>query len=147
MVDEALSPSSVSARLIWLAYCPFRLFFRHHFHFVVRQLHDDGISKFLANFQEELGDIRPNDIKKAVLLGDGTTSKMATGAIAIPAPYTIYSVEKALSWTSGDVSFDGLTANSFAAQQITGTPQVKMWDGTTASASVSYRGCANTCRR
>lgn len=31
--------------------------------------------KFLADFKEELGDIRPKDIKKAVLLGDGTRSR------------------------------------------------------------------------
>lgn len=71
------------------------------------------------------------------LLGNGTAHFMQTAAVTIPAPYTIISVERQISWTSGDVSFDGRTANSFACQQITGTPQLKMWDGITASASVS----------
>ena len=55
----------------------------------------------------------------------------------IPSPYFVIEVAKYISWTSANVMSDGKTSNSFAAQQITGTPQVKMYDGTSLTASIS----------
>ena len=71
------------------------------------------------------------------LLWNGAAYWMQTGAITIPAPYFIAETQKALSWTSGAVAFDGRTANSFALQQITGSPQVRLHDGGADSTTVS----------
>jgi len=70
------------------------------------------------------------------LLGDGVAHIMQMTA-TIPAPYFAIEVANYISWTSANVMADGKTSNSFATQQITGTPQVKMWDGTTLTASIS----------
>ena len=70
------------------------------------------------------------------LLGDGVAHIMQMTA-TIPAPYFVIEVAKYISWTSANVMSDGLTSNSFAAQQITGTPQVKMYDGTSLTASIA----------
>lgn len=75
-------------------------------------------------------------VGSASLMGDGTALYLQATA-TIPSPYCIISVEKANAWTSGDVSFDGKTANSFAFQQITGSPQGRMHDGAADSATIA----------
>jgi len=70
------------------------------------------------------------------LLGDGVAGLMQMTA-TIPPPYFVIAVVKPITWTSTDVLFDGKTSNSFAAQQITGTPQVKMYDGTNLTGAIN----------
>jgi len=70
------------------------------------------------------------------LVGDGVASLMQMTA-TIPPPYFVIAVVKPITWTSTDVLFDGKTSNSFAAQQITGTPQVKMYDGTNLTGAIN----------
>ena len=70
------------------------------------------------------------------LVGGGTSKYMQMTA-TIPPPYFVIAVIKPITWTSANVLFDGKTSNSFAAQQITGTPQVKMYDGTNLTGAIN----------
>jgi hypothetical protein len=70
-------------------------------------------------------------------MGDAAALFLQTAALTIPAPYFLCAAVRFNLWASGDVLFDGATANSFAAQQITGTPQIRMHDGSADSSTVS----------
>lgn len=72
-----------------------------------------------------------------MLLGDGAAHFMQTGAITVDAPYSLIEVAADTGWTSGDVTLDGRTANSFAFQQITASPQIRLHDGGANGATVS----------
>ena len=72
------------------------------------------------------------------LLGNGSAHFMQSGAFALAAPYEFFDVFKAISWTSDDVLFDGRDADyEFAAQQFTGTPQIRLKDAGAATTGVS----------
>ena len=71
------------------------------------------------------------------VMGNQVAYWMQTGAITIPAPYALIGVKKANAWGSGNVAVDGRTANSFALQQITGTPQERLHDALADSGTIS----------
>lgn len=71
-------------------------------------------------------------VKSASLLGDGTTSKMATAGFALNQPFTDYFVARPLSWTAGDVMASG-TAGIAGITQVTGTPNINLNAGSAAA--------------
>jgi len=70
-------------------------------------------------------------------LGDAAAYFLQTAALTLDPPYAICAAVQFNTWASADVLFDGRTANSFAAQQITGTPQIRMHDGSADTSTVS----------
>lgn len=86
----------------------------------------------LANTGTKLAQI----VGSPQLVGDGAAMFMQMTA-TIPPPYFVIAVVNPITWTSTDALFDGKTSNSFAAQQVTGTPQVKMYDGTNLTGAIN----------
>lgn len=70
------------------------------------------------------------------ILTDGA-AYFLQGTFTNNSPYTVGGVLRPSTWSSGAVFWDGKTANSFALQQITGTPQMRLHDGTLNGATVS----------
>lgn len=72
-------------------------------------------------------------VDRASLLFDGTAHKMATAAFTLDQPSTHYYVMRHITWTSGDVLADGLSANTGALAQTTGTPKISINAGAAAA--------------
>lgn len=71
------------------------------------------------------------------LLADGAAHFMQTDAFNIAPPYTLFALGRPITWTSDDRLFDGLVTDEFSAQQVTGSPQIRLKDGTSSTATVS----------
>lgn len=72
-------------------------------------------------------------VDRPSLLFDGAAHKMATAAFTLNQPSTHYYVMRHITWTSGDVLSDGLSANTGALAQTTGTPKISINAGAAAA--------------
>lgn len=70
------------------------------------------------------------------ILTDGA-AYFLQGTFTNNAPYFVIPVGRISTWVSGNVLFDGKTLNSFALQQITASPQMRLHDGSLDGATVS----------
>lgn len=72
------------------------------------------------------------------VLFDGVDNFLACDAFTLNQPETIYVLAKQVTWTINDLWFDGNAANSGMLQQLTGSPQIRIFAGSSVgNASVS----------
>lgn len=71
-----------------------------------------------------------------MVIGDAAAYYLQ-GTFTLNAPYFIVEVAMEPTWAANQVSWDGKTANSFALQKITATPQMRLHDGSLNGSTVS----------
>ncbi len=71
-----------------------------------------------------------------IIMGDAAAYFLQS-TFTLNAPYFVVEVAMKPTWASGQVSWDGKTANSFALQDITGSPQQRLHDGSANGATKS----------
>lgn len=77
-------------------------------------------------------------VTRTGLYFDGSNDYLKTAAFALSQPETVYVVQNQVSWTSGDVFFDGNAANSGAILQTTSSPRISINAGSTVAENTGY---------
>ncbi len=69
---------------------------------------------------------------------DGSNDYLKSAAFSLSQPETVYFVGSQVTWTSGDIVYDGNSGSErMIVGQQTGSPQLQIFGGTTYTASVS----------